>query len=96
MLLRLLDLPKLPFRRNEDFFLRVLFRETWMALAPSVSPPRPDRVEPEKELDRCILLILWFCCACCFGSGLSMMELPRWLASHSSVNLPASRVGAGA
>jgi len=41
-------------------------------------------VEPEKELERCIL-----------GWKPSTMELPRWLASHSSVNLP-DRVETGA
>ena len=83
MLRRLLLRFKLPLRRNEGFFFNVFPRER--VVIPS--PVRPVVTEPEKELARCMLLAP--------GAELSMMELPRWLASHSSVNF-VGRVAMGA
>lgn len=94
MLRRLPARFRLPLRRMEDFFLRVLERETWMLVEPSTVAGAPAVVEPADELERCMLLILLVVVP--RGMGPLMMELPRWLASHSSVNLPVGLDGAGA
>ena len=76
MLRRLLLRRKLLVRRIEFFFLRVLFRmgSCWS------SPAEKLRTELVRSMAATLLMRLLV--------GPSMMELPRWLASHSSVNLP--------
>lgn len=95
MLRRLPDLLMLLALRSEDLFLRVLFRDSWTLLWPSRPPRALPVVEPEKELERWMLPAMVLLRR---GTGPLMMELPRWLASHSSVNLgpPPNLVGAGA
>lgn len=100
MLRRLPARLRLPLRRTEDFFLRVLDRENWMLLEPFTTADPPPVVEPAEELERCMLLMLLASLVWLFvmarGLGPFMMELPRWLASHSSVNFPVGLAGAGA
>jgi len=83
MLRRLLLRFKLPFRRSDAFFFNVFPRDS----DPSPMTPPIPATEPEKELERWRLPP---------GLPASMIELPRWLASHSSVNLPLGRVATGA
>jgi len=86
MLLRLLLRFRLPPLLRDGFFFSVFPRDR----APVVErAPSPGPMDPERELERCMLAG-----TACTGVA-SMMELPRWLASHSSVNL-AGRMATGA
>ena len=79
ILRRLLLRFRLPALRKEAFFFRVLPRD---GVGPP-SPVTPPTTEPAKELERCMLVPA----APALPSNPSTIDVPRWLASHSSVNL---------